>query len=79
MRPARPQWRTMTWREFLDWSRGKGVVNEYRSPGEPGAVRLVFDDGSLVVVESQHDEDLSDETPGAGIQPPTVRLRQTSP
>jgi hypothetical protein len=76
------KWKEIPWAEWCIWIQGKTVrstTEDYKAsyrelPRGSRATLLEFTDGSKSLVLSNDDPDLSEVTPGAGIQPPSVMI-----
>lgn len=67
------EWKDVLWAEFCDWVSGRHVAET--TTGYDGTIHLVFKDGSEATVQSNYEGPFSSVTPGEGIQPPTVRVK----
>lgn len=76
-RRTEPYWTHKSWFEFCVWMQGRTIKAESRGE-EAGETLLMFDDGSAAIVASNYEHDYSDETPGQGIQMPSVKVHEVS-
>jgi hypothetical protein len=68
-----------TWPEFCQWIQGKTYIRAAYEPNDyRGAVGIVFSDGSRAWIHSNYEGPLSDVTPGAGLEIPTVVIWDSS-
>lgn len=67
-------WRWIEWKEFFAWTSGR-KVRSTQDNVDDSSVRILYEDGAQAVIHSNYEGDYSDVTPGAGVQPPTVEVR----
>lgn len=72
-KPPPPKWRYLEWSAFCEWVQGR-KVREQKTNGDGDIAVLFFEDGAVAELHSNYEGDLSDETPGAGFSPPTVKV-----